>query len=222
MFILKYFSLLFTLLVTMISFNSNAGDLLTQFPDTVDPNSKYVFYSHGFIVEGTNPEPVHPLFGVYRFPDIKKALSASKFNLIAYHRPKGSTPQKSAERLVNDVKKLMKMGVKAKNITLLGFSRGGMITALASSLLSTPDLNTILMAACGRWLDNNSEIKLTGHVLSIYEKSDSFGSCQSVNQRSENIQSFKEVMINTGKKHGAFFTPRSEWIDPVVMWINTK
>ena len=198
-----------------------AGEIFTQFPKTINAEDKYVFYSHGYIVEGTNPTPKHPKYGIYQFPDIKKALATSDFHLIAYHRPANINPKEFAVSLAADVTRLIDKGVAPKNITLLGFSRGGAITAFASSNLQLNEMNTILLASCGSWVKKMPLIKLAGNVLSVYETSDRFGSCQSLIDRSEQMVSFKEIAISTGKKHGAFFIPRKEWLNPVVDWINS-
>ena len=79
------------------------------------------------------------------------------------------------------------------------------------------------MATCGEWYDRDDflkELRLRGHVFSIYEKSDLAGSCQSLSSRLPAPSSFKEVVIDTGKKHGAFYLPREEWINPIVSWVN--
>ena len=39
---------------------ARAGELYENFPDEIDPHAKYLFYSHGFIVEGDDQKPVHP------------------------------------------------------------------------------------------------------------------------------------------------------------------
>ncbi|PHS24175.1 MAG: alpha/beta hydrolase [Robiginitomaculum sp.] len=201
---------------------ARAGTLFTAFPDLINPGEKYVFYSHGFIVEGTNETPVHPRFGTYDFPAIKAALSASDFNLIAYHRPASTDPGAWADKLAMDVHALITVGVPTRNITLLGFSRGGMITAMASSKLAMPDLNTILMASCGGWINARPDIRLAGRVLSIYETSDRFGTCQPLIGHSKAVTSFTEIAISTGKEHGAFFTPRKVWVEPVLRWISAE
>lgn len=210
----------FFILILSIS-SASSGELFTQFPDQVKPQEKYVFYSHGYIVEGTNPTPKHPRFGIYQFPDIKRALSGADFNLIAYHRPAGTNPDKFARKLADDVRRLISKEVDPANITLLGFSRGGAITAFASHNLSLEKLNTILLASCGGWVKARPDVTLAGNVLSIYETSDVFGSCQSLIDRSDKVTSFKEIAISTGKQHGAFFTPRKEWVGPVLDWIVT-
>ncbi len=60
-----------------------AGHVYEAYPEKVDPDGTYLFYIHGFIVEGTDPRPVHPEFGVYDFPAIKQALSVGDINVIA-------------------------------------------------------------------------------------------------------------------------------------------
>lgn len=199
---------------------AHAGELYTEFPQAIDADGVYVFYSHGFIVEGTNPTPKHPRFGTYEFPAIKAALASGDFNLIAYHRPAGTNAGEFAGKLASDVKRLIEAGVPTENITLMGFSRGSMITAMASSKLAMAKLNTIIMAICGDWIASRPNLKLAGRVLSIYETSDRFGTCQALVDQSEAVTSFKEVAISTGKEHGAFFSPRKEWVEPVMKWIS--
>lgn len=48
-----------------------ANNIYESFPNEIKPNEKYVFYSHGFIVEGKNPTPINPRWGMYDFPEIK-------------------------------------------------------------------------------------------------------------------------------------------------------
>ena len=196
-----------------------AGDIYEQFPDKVDPNGKYVFYSHGKIVEGKHTNPISPRWGEYDFPEVKKAISSNNYNLIAYHRPQNANPKTFALKLSGDVKKLITLGVKSQNITLLGFSRGGEITILASRNLQNPDIDIILLASCAKFMDNNELFKVYGNVYSIYETSDMVGSCQFLIDQSSNVSSFNEIFISTGKEHGAFFRPISEWVTPVKNWL---
>jgi hypothetical protein len=211
---------LFAVLVLMgIASTASAGQLYTEFPQTIDADGRYVFYSHGFIVEGTNPTPEHPRFGTYDFPAIKNALVTGDFNLIAYHRPAGTNPAAFAKNLAGDVKRLVAGGVNPAHITLLGFSRGSMITAMANSNLAMPKLNTVLMAICGNWIARRADMKLAGRILSVFETSDRFGTCQALIDQSPAVTSFTEIAISTGKAHGAFFTPRKEWLEPVLAWI---
>jgi hypothetical protein len=205
------------LLFSSVSF---AGNIFEQFPETVNASEKYVFYSHGFIVEGDNPTPISPLFGKYEFPKIKQALADDGYNLIAYHRPKNTESKAFAKKLVNDVNLLIEKGVKPENITLLGFSRGGGITIRASHYLKSPKVRIGLLAACPRGIEDGAELRLYGKIYSMYETSDRVRSCQFLIDQSPQVTSFKEIAISTGQGHGAFYRPIPEWIIPVKAWLN--
>jgi len=216
----SYLCILFLLLAEF----SLAGEIYTTFPAQIKADESYVFYSHGLIVEGTNPRPTHPKFGIYEFPAIKSVLAKdSAFNLIAHHRPKNTEISAYTTMLVSWVKKLIDAGVHPSNITLVGFSRGGHITAYASSKLEKLKINTVLLATC--WpggVQSESSVTFGGHFLSVYETTDVALSCKQLANRSNGLFSFEEVAISTNKEHGAFFTPMLEWIVPVREWIHSK
>ena len=203
-----------------LSLSSWADNLYSDFPVQIKANEKYVFYSHGLIVEGDNQTPVHSRWGKYDFPAVKKALQDKAYHLIAYHRPKNTLPRKFAKKLAGDIHRLVKQGVPYKNITVLGFSRGGEITALVSSYVASKHMNTVILAACSGWLMKDESIKLYGKVLSIYETSDGVGSCKKLVERSPEVFSFKEIAITTGLEHGAFYRPVNTWIEPLKKWLN--
>jgi len=214
------FSVFISFLFSSLSF---AGDIYDKFPEHINANEKYVFYSHGFIVEGTNPTPTNERWGVYAFPAIKKSLSDSEYNLIAYHRAKGTDPFKHAQTLAKDVRSLINNGVEANHITIMGFSRGAFITSLTSHYLAETPVNTVILAGCGRIVSNQySDIKMNGAFLSVYETTDGAGTCKKLQDRSVNLKSFDEISISTGKEHGAFYRPIPEWVIPVKRWIKNK
>ncbi|GHE91831.1 alpha/beta hydrolase [Thalassotalea profundi] len=211
------------ILLALISTKALAGEIFDTFPLTVKANEKYVFYSHGYIVEGTNPRPVNPRWGTYEFPMIKQALSDKNYNLIAYHRAKNTNPNEFAKRLADDVRLLIKKGVPANNISLVGFSRGGTITIMTSNLLANNQLNFIILAGCSSYIKESIKIVVHGKIYSILETSDDLvGSCQFLIDRSKNVTRFTEQSISTGKEHGAFYTPRPEWVTPVKKWLKTN
>ena len=188
--------------------------------EDIDPQMSYVFYLHGYIVEGDDPTPKHSRWGVYDFPAIKTALMSSEYQLTAEHRPKNTDPFDYAQTLADKVNKLIENGVPANNISIIGFSRGGLITAITSSKLANKDINFAILAACTSGLGNNPDIMLHGHILSIYETTDSVGSCDEATSRNpETIASYKEISISTGKEHGAFYQPIAQWVLPVKRWL---
>jgi len=201
-------------------FNLFAGEIHETLPSTIDKNASYVFYSHGFIVEGDNPRPVHKRWGVYDFIAVKEALSDSSYHLIATHRPEKTDPFIYSEQLTSQVNKLIEHGVPASNISLVGFSRGGFITAITSSKLANKEVNFVILAACTSGLAKRSEIQIHGHLLSIFETTDTVGSCNDVVARKpELVRSYKELSITTNKEHGAFYRPIDEWLVPVKEWL---
>ncbi|MEM9494600.1 MAG: alpha/beta hydrolase [Pseudomonadota bacterium] len=199
-----------------------AGEVLESFPGEIDASERYVFYSHGFIVEGDDPRPVHPRWGAYLFPEIKAALANAGFTVIGYHRPAGTDPKAYAETLASQVRTLIAAGVPGGDITLVGFSRGGRITAYAAHGLANSPVNVVILAGCGGWVENEPDIVLSGDVLSVYEISDRVGSCARLRERSQHVKSFEEIAIGTGAEHGAFYTPRPEWLTPITDWINAR
>lgn len=204
----------------LLSGSGFSQTLYEQFPQKIRADESYVFYSHGLIVEGNNPTPVHKEFGIYDFPGIKQALfEIGGFNLIAHHREKNTGVETYVTQLVSWVTTLIDEGVKPENITLIGFSRGGQLTAAASSRLSEYGLNTVIMAICfNEDFTATPPLILGGRLLSIYEVSDGPGSCQKLANRSQ-LTSFDKIAINTGLKHGAFYAPHDVWLVPIQRWL---
>jgi len=206
-------------LIVLIPIGASAVEIYDRFPDKIHAHERYVIYSHGLIVEGDDPKPISPKYGQYDFPAIKQALfNRGGFNLIAYQRPK-SSDDSYADTLKSWVHRLIDTGVAPSRITLVGFSRGGQLTALASNGLASEGINTALLAICEDGdVSHAPGLILGGNLLSIYETSDELGSCGKLAARSH-LKSFNEVAISTGKKHGAFFQPLPEWIGPLKAWI---
>ena len=206
--------------VALIPASSGAVEIYDSFPDTIHANERYVIYSHGRIVEGNGPTPTSPEYGVYDFPAIKRALfEGGGFNLIAPQRPKNPDYGRYVDTLELWVRRLLDAGVKPSRITLVGFSRGGQLTAWVSGRLEHEGINTAILAIC----DNEDFVSdppliFGGNFLSIYETTDVVGSCSKLAARSH-LNSFKEIAISTGKKHGAFFQPLPEWVVPLKAWI---
>jgi hypothetical protein len=88
------------LVAMLICEKSIAVEIYDDFPKTIRANQRYVIYSHGLIVEGDDPRPVHPTRGIYDFPAIKQALfKGGNFNLIAHQRPKNTEIRPYVDKL---------------------------------------------------------------------------------------------------------------------------
>src|SRR6187549_2405146 len=115
-----------------------------------------------------------------RFDRRRRRPAARVVHLIAHHRPKNTVPEDYALMLEGWVRRLLMAGVKPGRITLVGFSRGGQITASASSRLASTGINTAVLAICFEGdFTHVPPIVLSGHLLSLYETTDVVGSCAS-------------------------------------------
>ena len=182
---------------------------------------QHLFYSHGYIVEGDNPRPVHPRYGVYDFPAIVAALQQPGRVVHARHRPAGQSVDAHARVLADEVRALLQQGVRPEQIVLLGFSRGGVITLKASALLQQPQLRLVLLASCFPGLGKRP-LRPVGRLYSLYEQSDAVGSCQPLLQQWPDLRLQEERSIHTGLGHGAFFQPRTEWLDILSTWLDNS
>ncbi len=213
---------LLTLMLGLLVFapHSQAGDVhLENIPQTPDTDKHYLFYLHGAIIERGNLTPTHPRFGLYDMPAIRSELTSQDTVLISAQRAKGTKITDYAQKTAADVNALIKAGVPASNITVAGFSKGGMITILTSSLLKNNHVNFIFMASCNRWSFDKEDIRVYGRILSLYEASDTIGlSCAPLMAKSPDVTEYKQIMLSTGKKHGAFYLPDPAWVLPLKAW----
>ncbi len=180
---------------------------------------QHLFYSHGYIVEGENPRPAHPRYGVYDFPAIVAALERPGRVVHARHRPAGQSVDAHARVLADEVRALLQQGVRPEQIVLLGFSRGGVISLKASEYLQQPRLRLVLLASCFSGLARRG-FQPVGQLYSLYESSDSVGSCRPLLQQWPDLHLQEERNIHTGLAHGAFFQPRAEWLDILAGWLD--
>jgi acetyl esterase/lipase len=196
-----------------------AGEILSGPPNEADPDTHYVFYLHGQIVQDVGPRPTHPRYGLYDYPLILDTLAQGDVTVISERREPGTNREKYALQVAEQVRELLSAGASPANITVVGFSAGGVIAIHASSRLSEVAINFVFLAACSGWMTGESELRLNGNVLSVFEQSDQTTSCKELADRSPRPASFDEFSINTGKEHGAFYLPNEEWVQPVLKWI---
>ena len=194
------------------------------FPNSIDPAKRYLFYLHGKIIEDQGIPAIDPDYGEYEYGTILKRLSGYGFIVISEQRPKNTDGRVYAEKIAEQVTVLLKAGVPAKNITIVGASKGAGIAIYVSNLLENKEVNFVLMAICNpatvEELKQN-EISLYGNVLSIYDSADKLaGSCQELFSFSEGkgIFKHKEIILNVGAGHGILYKPLDEWIIPIIQW----
>jgi len=193
--------------------------IFAEVPADIDPGARYLVYLHGAIIETEGVRPTHPRFGVYEYEEILTTFAERGFVVISEARPAGTDGKVYAATVVDQVQELLAAGVPPEHVTVVGFSKGGGIAIAASSMLANDDVNFVFMAACSPWLDSHPEIVARGRLLSVREASDDLvGSCEGFFERSPSPHDQVEILLELGGGHGAFYRPRSEWVEPVVEW----
>jgi len=198
-------------------------NILKQVPDNPDNTKRYLFYLHGLIVEEAGIRPKSQEHGYYEYELILEALAQEGFIVISEVRGKGTEIKPYAESIASQIKKLLVNGVSPENITVVGASRGGDISAYISNLLREKKTNYIFLAGLFEKYLEDENLKLYGNVLSIHDQSDKFSITPALYfQRSKGLGIFKEIVLNLNIGHGLVYKPHREWIDPFLEWMKTK
>lgn len=204
------------LLFGMETFALAGPNILTTIPEEPKPDSRFVFYVHGKIIEDQGRQAEHPRFGIYEYDAILEALEARGYVVISEQRKRGTKIGRYGAKIVDQIETLLAKGVPADRITVVGFSKGGKITLSVSARVKAP-IRYVLLASCpGRGITS----KAHGRVLAIREASDlSVGSCIPLFDRSKRLLEHSELVVKTGGGHGAFYNPNETWLEPTVEWI---
>jgi hypothetical protein len=204
---------------------ATSGVIFETIPSRIDATSRYLFYLHGAILEGTKGHAVSPKFGVYEYENILAAFAREGFTVISELRRKGTAPEKYAVKVASQVNELLKAGVPPERITIVGASRGGGIAMIASALVKNRDVNFVILASCaGSRFFKNIDPDLYGNVLSIYDRDDDTGagSCERFVQQSSGINRHQEIVLTTGLGHGIVYHPSKNWLDPLFNWAASR
>jgi pimeloyl-ACP methyl ester carboxylesterase len=190
------------------------------------PASRHVIYLHGRIVqEQQSARPRHPEFGYYELEKILDAFRNRGFVVSGEMRPKAASVSESADRVAEQIRRLLESGVPADHVTVVGASLGADIALLASARLQNPELRFCLLGAClpesiRAVLAEDGKVP-SGHVLVIREASDDLvGPCPEWREDPKFRSTFvaREIVLKTGLSHGFLYRPLPEWVKPVVEW----
>jgi hypothetical protein len=183
---------------------------------------RWLFYLPGELVEEQGVEPKSPVFGAYEYLRMEHMLMDSAFDIISEPRKLNTDPDLYADSIAQQIHRLLAGGVPARNISVLGDSKGALIAMLVSTRLIERDIRYVVLGGCSRSNLTRFPLQFHGNVLSIYEYADTLGgSCATVFRRSTDMGQRKELMLQTGLGHGVFFHPLVEWLAPAIAWIRT-
>jgi len=192
-------------------------------PANPKPDSRYVFYLHGSGVEQS------PTKAKEDWRHTVRSLEAKGFVVMTELRGVNTNVRDYAKKISDQAKGLMEKGVPPENITILGYSKGGMIVLSAAAWSQEPRMNYVILAGCGtekrpdiRQTQSGAAPRYKGRMLSIFDAADpEFGSCQALFDAAGAGVRGTERRIETGLGHEAFSQPSSVWFDPVVEFIAT-
>lgn len=187
---------------------------------------QYIFFLHNKFLEGHSGDEVHPKYGIVEYEKMLHELKDSS-NIVLFEKRKPNTdPAVYALKIKKQIDQLIKKGVKAENIAVVGTSQGGYIAQYISYYMKNPELKFVFIGASFKddSLEKDENFRLYGKILSITEKSDDGHIPLSQEQRfiRSNIKNFKEIELNTGLNHGFLFKALDAWIIPTKEWIYGK
>ena len=211
------------ILIAIASLSIFAPALGQTDPGSADPGARYLFYLHGRIIEDGEPRPTHEVWGLYDYPAVVDALGSRGAVVVSEQRAQDTDIADYAAMVRGQISRLIEAGVPQSRISVVGFSKGGAI-AIAVSAGMPEDLSSIryvFLAACADWVSEQTDLSLSGNVLSISEASDdTTKGCRGLDEQSQHLESSSEMSINTGESHGAFYLPRVEWLVPTLEWVH--
>jgi predicted esterase len=209
---------LFLLLLLVPARSLGAGRVLRSLPEKIDPRQDYLIYLHGRIIEEEGPRPTSPRFGVYEYEKILADFAGRGFVVVSEQRLRNADVGVYADKVVGQVRSLLRAGVPPEHIAVVGFSKGGGIALLTASKLGEPKVNFVILAGCSAW-PSTAEESLQGRILSMFDASDDVATtCQKSFEQAKGPLVHEEVVLKLGTGHGAFYRP-GDWLGRVAAWV---
>ena len=201
-----------------------AREVAAAQPPTVEPQKRYLFYLHGAWIEEHGLREANPQHGRYQYEEIKSALSAAGFTVYSEARLSPVDVEMYAHGVVREVRDLITSGVAEDRISIAGHSKGARIVLEVATELALPRVRFVVMAGCPKsdaavWPRASL---LQGRILSLYDGGDTLaGSCRAIFEKADPSKvETREVVLDTGKGHGLFYSPSGVWVDEIVRWAN--
>lgn len=209
---------------------AHAGTIQAGVPDRPDPNALYIVYMHGAWPETHARDEPHPTRGPFRYDDIVNGFAKRGFEVISELRTKPTNPRTFARLTREKVEALIAKGVPARNITVVGFSKGGEMALIIGSKLRQQEANFAILAGCAKSRSRQSYEKiiatdaatLRGRFLSLYDQAERVaGSCREAFAKT-NVATLTEELLTVGKGHGTFYEANTVWLDRVAAFARGK
>lgn len=184
-------------------------------------DERYIFFLHDRFLELHALDALHPEYGKSGYLDIISEFENHGFNVISEKRNGNVNAREYAQLVTLQIDSLIKKGIPANHITVVGSSKGGYIAQYVSTFAHNPNLNFVFIASFRESdLLEIPEIDYCGNILNIFEASDPYGVSAQSRLEGSSCSSghFKEIELHTGLKHGFLFRPLSAWMEPTLLW----
>jgi hypothetical protein len=214
---MKLRKLLFLFLIILSGFTAFSQSQI------INKEQRYIFFFHNKFVEENDLSVAHPEYGKAEYKEIVNSFKKDNFIVFSEKRKKNTNAAKYAEKIVKQIKKLIKEGVSPNKITVIGTSKGGYIAQYVSTYLANPDVNFVFIGCfMDRDIEESPDINFCGNILTIYEKSDIYGVDATKRKETSKlkINHFKQIELHTNLKHGFLYKALDEWIAPSKKWAN--
>ena len=201
--------LLLLLLLPASPAMSAAASETYNLPPKADATARYLFYLPGWYVEARGTQ------GDYDYHGVAQAFGEQGYTVV-------STPDGlGAAEVKKEIEGLLAAGVPARNIAVMGHSKGAFTTMMVSARLENPDITYVVMAGC--FWTSPPPSPLHGRVLSIYDASDQLaGTCEKAFANPPHDLKSKEFVLHTEKGHRLFYQVQQEWLMPVKAWLEGR
>ncbi|MEZ4879159.1 MAG: hypothetical protein R2801_03190 [Chitinophagales bacterium] len=175
---------------------------------------------HGRIIEIQGKNAVSEQYGKYEFDSIVNALKIPNAKVIAAIRNENVDYLAYANKISQSIDSLVSAGIKPKNITIIGASKGAIIASNISNI-NKHSVNYILLAGNNDFQELNNDWKFHGQVLCFYDDSDTIaGKNYDYWKNKPNYTTkFEQIKIDKNLGHGFLYQPYKEWIEPSKKWI---
>lgn len=194
--------------------------LLLQCSKGNAPVEKHIFYLHGRIIEEQGPNAVSEKYGPYAYTAIIDSLKAT--GAVVHHelRTQETDFYQFAEHTSAQIDSLLAGGVDPRDITLIGASKGAVMTMYIAHSNPAP-INYVLLGANNDYIEQEYDWHLHGHILAVYERSDAVAGKNYDHwvANSPEVADFRQLEINTGLDHGFLYRPIDAWWQPAKAWV---
>ena len=95
---------------------------------------RYIFFLHNRFIEELGTEGSHLEYGKAEYTGIVKVFKQEGFTVISEVRAKNTDGKTYALKVKGQIDSLLKTGVKASHITVIGTSKGGYIATCVSGM----------------------------------------------------------------------------------------